>query len=168
MNKLKCIILLFVIYTWNSCAETQDTNKIRDFVSQHGDDDFSIFIGATLFYRGTNDNLLLISGITPEYKGGRDNIEATLIRYNVHDSAIATLERGHNEPIDTAYVHNLAKRFAELGIYEIRVDDDIVMIRIDENCHNLIARFENDSVMEKYDKEKMWKQISEMWYLVDK
>ena len=112
----------------------------------------------------TRDKLLVISGLTPEQKGG-DNIDATAILYCVQDSTIVALKRGNDAPIDTAYVSEMAKRFVELKVYEIRADDGIVMIQIDEKCHNRIARFGNESVLKKYNKENRWKQFIKGWYL---
>ena len=53
MKHIRYIILLFVVCTYmymcNSCGANQDLDRIRDFVCQHGEDDYSIFNGASYF-----------------------------------------------------------------------------------------------------------------------
>ena len=143
-----------------------------EFVNKHGDENFSIFEGVNpMFYRGERDSLYLLGGIIPGQQGEIESWAMTNIYYNINDSTIVKIGRALEgwtdstyASIDSIYANTLAKRFAELGIYEIWMDSfGTVRIYLDEGS-NCLARFENDSIFRESNRVCHWKNISGNWY----
>ena len=78
--------------------------------------------------------------------------------------SLSNMEKKIN--VDSTYINNLARRFVDLDIYEIRMDPmGRIIIQIDEQPQSLVIRFDNDSIKKKWNKECNWEKISDNWYV---
>ena len=68
MKEINTIILLLVFGLCYSCSQSQDVISMKNFIYHHGEDDFSIFEGVTLFHRGAQDSLFIAAGLMPQNK----------------------------------------------------------------------------------------------------
>lgn len=60
------VLIAFICTLYNSCIDSYDLDKTKEFVNKHGGEDFSIFVGVNpMFYRGQQDTLYLLGGIIP-------------------------------------------------------------------------------------------------------
>ena len=170
MKHFKITILQLALLFLCSCVE-HHMDRINDYLSRHGDDDYSIYKGAVMKYVGTKDSLSYITGIIPAYRGDSDNIKSTAIVYNLQDSTIVMLERDNDAWIDSAYISTLVKHFAGLSIYEIYANYkyDVIRIRIDEDesFKSCLFRSGNYSTLKAWSKNRHWKNISGNWYMLD-
>lgn len=174
MKKLyKICVVCITLYSFTSCADSYNIDNTKEFVEHHGKEDFSIFDGVnTMFYRGTQDSISLIGGIILLQKGEIESWVMTNIYYNVTDSIIVKFLMASEgwidstyTSVDSTYINNLTRRFVELDIYEIRMDDPgIIRIHIDEHPESLVVRLDNDSIKNQLSKECKWKKISDQWY----
>lgn len=179
MRQIRYIIAalsLLVLFMCNSCRDSYNLDKIKEFVNKHGEGDFSIFEGVNpMFYRGKRDSLYLLGGIIPEHQGEIGSWAMTNIYYNINDSTIFKIVRARGEwtdstyaSIDSTYINRLTRRFVELDIHEIFMDTEgTIRIYLDEHPKSLVVRFDNDSIMNQWRKECKWKQISNNWYTSD-
>ena len=167
---------LLTVFMCNSCIDSYNLDKIKEFVNKHGEEDFSIFVGVNpMFYRGQQDSLYLLGGIIPGQQGEIESWAATSIYYNINDCTIVKIVRARDgwsdstyASIDSTYINNLTRRFVELDIYEIFMDTyRTIRIQIDEHPESDVVRFDNDSIMDQWHKECKWKQISNNWYTSD-
>lgn len=170
---IKTALLLLGVFTCNSCADSYNIDNAKEFVEHHGKEDFSIFDGVnTMFYRGTQDSISLIGGIILLQKGEIESWVMTNIYYNVTDSIIVKFLMASEgwidstyTSVDSTYINNLTRRFVELDIYEICMDDPgIIRIHLNEHPQSLVVRFDNDSIKNQRSKECKWKKISDQWY----
>lgn len=168
------LLVAFMCIVCNSCANSYNLDKTKEFVNKHGEDDFSIFYGVNpMFYRGRQDSLYLLGGIIPRQQGEIDSWAATGIYYNINDCTIVKIRRSREgwtdstyASIDSTYINNLTRRFVELDIYEIYMNTDgTIRIQIDEHPQSCVVRFDNDSIMKIYSKDCKWNCISANWYI---
>jgi len=168
------VLIAFICTLYNSCIDSCDLDKTKEFVNKHGGEDFSIFVGVNpMFYRGQQDSLYLLGGIIPGQQGEIKSWAATGIYYNINDSTIVKIGRSREgwsdstyASIDSTYINNLTRRFVELDIYEIFMDTDrTIRIQIDEHPESYVVRFDNDSIKYEWSKEYKWKKISGRWYV---
>ena len=166
MKEINTIILLLVFGLCYSCSQSQDIISMKNFIYHHGEDDFSIFEGVTLFHRGAQDSLFIAAGLMPAKQGDKENVKATTFYYATKDNSLLKIERSDNTWFDSGYISAVAKRFAELKIYEIQADYyGTVDIHLNESYKSLLVRFENDSILRKRSKECHWERLSGNWYI---
>ena len=165
---------LFAVFMCNSCKDSYNLDKIKEFVNKHGEEDFSIFEGVNpMFYRGERDGLYLLGGIIPRQQGEIESWAMTNIYYNITDSTIVKLIMARDgwtdstyASIDSTYINRLTRKFVELDIHEIFMDaEGTIRIYLDEHSQSLVVRFDNDSIKNKCSKECKWEKLSGKWYI---
>lgn len=160
-----CVCICVSVCVFYIFYNTSKTNQITTFVSNHGNDDYSIFERVTLIFRGRENDVFLIGGLVPAFQGDSVNIEVTALYYSQKDSVLIKIER-EKSCIDSVYATKLTKKFIELGIYSIYVDNfGTIEIQLSEKKESLVVKFNNDSILDSRKWEMDWKNISGKWYV---
>ena len=159
------ILLILCGCSTRNCLTKQENIFLESF----GNEDFSKFKGCTMIYRGIDEEKnKLIVGVVPKQKEDYNNL--ICINLRVKDKNSFRLEVLNNDnvicktDVDTAFICELAERFLDFDISELRVDTDgNVSVAICEDELDLFM-FVNEQEMQKRGKEVVWEKICDNWY----
>ena len=153
-------LLLFFIISCNTSATDSYTKSVL-FCKKYGNDDFSLYEGAYICFRGNENkyNLYLLQMPIS------DNNALTLnICYK--DSIDYKILSGNNYKFDTIKIITMINRFRIYGLYELRYPKHNGNLYLNfTREHSTLIRFKNDEEKNKVLSERLRIiKISDLWF----